>query len=309
MMRRGLSMTACMAALAACSAPDISPSLSASQALLDATIADLDPVLAPAMAAELRVAETQAAAAGRVIVDLPPSCLGNLGNIERALGDCRVLSRASPLDADVSNATQVDFALQALRDYFIALTDLVTATAPNEIRANTSALLSAVSALSAEDGSPLADLSARAQAIQPAASATAGFIANQMRLRAIRRVMTQADPVIFELVLLMQPELIALGDPAERARSRVIDAYEAYQAARSTSDVPTQVAAAAALRAAMDAAHRAEAASPLRRLYLLANMHSSTLDRLRSGGDLQDFERFVVEATDILQLWEAANAQ
>lgn len=304
---RGVSQIAIAGLVCACTSPDISSSLSASRTLLDTTIADLDAPISARAARELAAAEAEAARNGTVIVSLPPTCIGALPIPEQDVSACEVIPLVLPLDGAV-NATQLANALASLDTYFTALNELATNQSPAVIQTRTAGLLSAIGALDDDINSQsLAQLSTRADAIGPAVAATAGFVADQVRINALRRVTRRADPVIEEIIDLASANLRATIDPINEARDAVLDAQLAYREAHARGDASGQLAGAATLRRSVTALHRAEAASPARRLHVLRDLHGAMTRQIAAGGDLEDIDRLITKTTEIIALWEAAN--
>lgn len=298
---RGLCFAAI--AVAGCTAPDFGPTVTETRFLLSETIADARPGLEQRASEEQRQAELAAARERRTIVTLPGDCAARIADsLSVDVSDCQTLAPALPLDGR-ANATQVLRALTVMEGYFAGLEGLATADSPEAIRTQTAALMAAIGGLgSAGDTSPFARLADRATRDGPVLSATAGFAADQARIAALRRVMQAADPELERLIEVSQTVLIDAGDPALAGREAVMDAFAAYTKAQATGSASDQIRSAQILRARVEAMHAAEAVSPIRRLYLVRQMHGALLTRLLAGPGLDELDRITTQISEINNL-------
>lgn len=303
----GASCAALLAFCAGCTAPDLSPQIAQAQALVAATSEQTEPSLSAAAAEDLRVAERAAAERREVFVDLPTGCVARLAtDLSNDVSDCQMRSFALPDDETV-NAVQVQQALAAIDQYFVVLLDLATTDAPADIRAKADLLVAALEgSAGTRSTASLQQLAQAAGQRGPAVAASAGFLAERARVMALRRAMKEADGLIDELVRGMQPVLLRLGDPAADARGGVVAARGAYFAAQENGTVDQQVAAAARYRAAVDAMHKSEAQSAIRRLYLVRDLHAAMLRRLTGTPSLAEIESLVAQIAEIKTLLEAS---
>lgn len=292
-------------ALGGCATP---PDLTAQVEDAQLVLADLSEALGPQLtglaAAELQVAEAQAARAGTLEIRLSDPC--NTINIDAAIdaSGCVVLSNAVP-DSGALNATQAITALSALSSYFAVVHDLTTTSAPADVRTQGDALVAALRQFDrTENGIPLGRLAAAAARYGPAASASAGFIAEQYRVAALRRTIQRADPVIENIVRGLQPLMLELGDPTEERRLAVTAAQLALDSTDVTRDPNAYLRAAAQLRIAIDRMHAADETSHLRRLYLLRELNAAMLDRLSHGPSLAELEQITGQIAEIATLLE-----
>jgi len=290
--------------MAACTAPDIGPSVADAQVLLEASAKATAAPLKAEAARELQAAEFAAAQRGERIIKLPSSCLQGNVDLANSVGTCRVIEEAKPVDGPV-NATQVLLAQSVMRDYFAVLADLNDAKTPADIRKKTAAAFSAFDAFAqTRDSATLARLAETARQRGPAVSAISGFAAEQARLAATRRMVRRADPVLDDLVRGIQPVFLRLGDPVAQDRAKVVDAYAAYNTLVAANNPNAAVRAAQKTKDAVARMHRTEAKSPLRQLYLARDLNAAILAALTANPSLEDFDRISAEIAEIAMLLE-----
>lgn len=259
--------------LVGCAAPDMSPAIKEARLLLADTDKSLRPAIAPVAAAELAAAEQAAMAEGKVILDLAGDCDVEVARASgRMVSDCSLIENARPITGPV-NATQVLDAMNALDAYFAALAALADARTSAEVGVRTKALLDAVGKLDAGKGSDsLARIAAAAREKSELVGGVAGFVANQARAQALRRVVRRADPVIGRMADIAAAWLDTQPGNLPDAQARLLDAQEALILASTPA---ARAAAARDLRAAFAAFRKAEAVSPATRILLLRRMHAA----------------------------------
>lgn len=296
---------AAVASLMGCTTP---PELTAQIEDAQMVLADTNQVLEPRLAAlavqELQAAEAAAAQRGDLMIDLTGDCV--LASIDLAIdvSDCMVVSNVVP-DEGPLNATQTRNAFAALVSYFAVLHDLTTTQAPADIRMQGDAVVAALQEFNANARSDTLDrLAADAARYGPATAAGLGFLAEQARVAALRRTLRRADPVIEELVRGMQPLLQELGDPIADRRQAVTDTYFAVTEATASNNADALLQATAQLREAVSAMREAEAASLVRRLYLLRDLNAAMLDRLSRRPSLTELEQITGQIAEIAVLLE-----
>lgn len=295
-----------MTATAGCTTPDLSAQLTDSASLVASAKESQNDRLTAAAATELAAAERVKAQANQRIVELPPGCVAIMADLSRSAERCAVVSTAVPLSAPV-NATQLLLAYNSLENYFAALQSLAQSNAPEEIEAKSRQLLQAIGDLADTNNlTSLARLQTRISEKGGVAADAAGFLANQARQRALRRVMSRADPVIAELVASMQFKILDEGDSVAETRLAVLDAFDAYNTAVRSKDSAAQLTSAKTLRTAVANMQKQEKVSPLRKLYLARALHGAMLARLTGTQDFDDVEALLIEVTDILIALEDA---
>jgi hypothetical protein len=259
--------------LIGCAAPDMTPAIDEARLLLADTNTSLQPAIAPVAAAELAAAEQAAMAEGKVILDLAGDCDFEVARANgRMVSDCTLVENARPTTGPV-NATQVLDAMDALETYFAALGALADARTSAEVGARTKALLDAVGKLDAGKGADgLARIAAAARERSELVGGVAGFVANQARAKALRRVVRRADPVIGRMAEIAAAWLDTQPGNMPAAQEQLLAAQEALILA---SNPAARATAASELRAAFAAFRKAEAASPATRILLLRRMHAA----------------------------------
>jgi hypothetical protein len=290
--------------LGACSTPDLSPGIAESARLLEATDKGLRPGLAAQAAQEQAKAELAAMQAGRIVLGLEGDCdPAATHNEGRVFSACELLTLAA-LPAEPVSATQMLAALDALRDYYSGLASLADARSSDEVAAATAGLFDALAQAGKAPGAPkaLADFAASGASRKDLATRTTGFLADQYRLAALRRVVRRADPVIDALTeravawLELQPG--GVGEARKRlseARLKVLDATGAR-------DLAGQQSATSEMREAFAAFKAAERSSPANQLRLLRQMHAELLARAKSPGNAEDFLTVLEEVRAIADL-------
>lgn len=289
--------------LAACSVPDVQPNVTAAAELLAVTEGTVRPGLEPLAAAELAEAEDAAMRDGRVIVGLDGTChYDEAREAGEVTTDCSLIAFARPDDGAVNATTTLD-ALDVMAAYFTALGALASAESSDEVRARTAALMKALGDLGeGNDSAALDRIAAGAKDRAELVTRTAGFLAAQARIAALRRVVRKADPVIARIVAPAAAFLDQQPGNLPDAQDRLDQAEAGYIAAAGSGNVAEHRAAAADLRDAFAAFKRAEAASPANRLLLLRRFHAELLDRLTSGGEPEDLLSVAEEIKAIVDL-------
>ncbi|MBO9468209.1 hypothetical protein J7443_23485 [Tropicibacter sp. R15_0] len=289
----------------ACSAPDLSGQITDAQTILNATTKAIGAPLQTRAMTELATAERELAYSNRRVASLPAGCLSRLNSdLAHSVSDCQVISHANLIDGP-ANAFQVQQALIALTAYFSTLDQLTKATSPADIRTQGDALVASLQNLAkTSDARPVQRVALAAERYGPATSATASFFAEQARIRALRRTIRRADPVIEHLVRGAEPILQDLGDPAAEARFNVVEASIAFDTAQSPED---KLQALARLRLTVDKMHKAETASSVRRLYLLRDLNAAMLQSLKAGSSLADIQASTGQIAEIATLLKGEN--
>lgn len=281
---------------AGCTSPDLSSQISDSLTLVKSSKDTVKDQLSAEAKKELAVAERAKALANQRIVDLPTGCVGAFGDPSLSVDHCEVQELAKPVDNALS-ATRVLMVYDSLENYFLALQSLAQSTDPDDIKAQSNRLLSAIGDFAdTNDSASLDRLQGKISKRKDVAAMTAGFLANQARQKALRDVMEKADLVIEKLVSRVQFKLLDSVDQ----RAAAMTAFDAYNDALSDKRPAEQLKAAAKLRTAIAEMHAQEKVSPLRKLYLARELHGAMLSRLTRKQNFDDVEALLIEVTDIL---------
>lgn len=294
----------CAWMLVACSTPDLSPAITEATRLLTATDGDLRPALTIEAAREQAEAERIAMRDGGMVVGLKGDCDPAATQREgRVFSDCELVTLAAPPATPVS-ATQMLAALDGLRTYYEGLADLADARTSDEVAAATGRLFDTLAAVGNEDGVPegLAAAAKSAAERKDLVTRGAGFLAEQSRLAALRRVMRRADPIIGTLTDRAVAWLDLQPGGVDEARQLLSDARLALLDATEAGDLPRQESETARMRAAFAAFKAAERASPANRLRLLRQMHAELLARSQTPGEAEDFLTVLEEVRAIADL-------
>jgi len=281
--------------LAACSAPDVSQELGlAAKAVENANTAIQNELSAQAPADAARK-QSEAAAQGYYWT-ISPEC-GALAAL-----DLGVLPGACRIDRDITNQplsiSQSDAAtrkMAALTAYFAGLDALASARSDGEINAGVAAVNKALQGLdAASNGGEVSFVGATLAQVQPQIDRAVSAAVRQRRARARFEVVTQADPLVSDLVKDIIAHLQALGvDPrydvlAERMMRANADATTAW-----AGEDPDLIAAAyARLERARDAFVAHAETSIYTKLAAIAGTHGGLSARLATDPppeDLQDY--------------------
>lgn len=288
--------------IGACTTPDVGAGIGEAASLLAETDQALRPTLNPLAATELVAAEEAAMASGKTIVELQGDCDYTLSRGSgQILTDCGLRENARPMTGPV-NATQVIEALDILDDYFTALSKLASSESSDEVAARTAGLMDALASLGDGDGTGLDKLAKAATEQKPLVVKALGFVAAQVRVAGLRRVVRKADPLIGELTEAAVAWLDDLPGGMPAAQERLTGAEEAVTLAALAGDVGRQRAAAAELRAALAAFKTTEAASPATRLLMIRKVHGDILRRLSSPQSAAELLNTVEEIKAIAAL-------
>ena len=294
----------CAWILVACSTPDLSPAISESTRLLSATDGDLRPTLSIAAAREQAEAERSAMRGGGMVVALKGDCDPAATHLEgRVFSECELVTLAAPPATPVS-ATQMLAALDGLRAYYEGLAGLADARTSDDVATATARLFDTLASVGSAEGVPdgLAAAAKSAAGRKDLVTRSAGFLADQSRLAALRRVIRRADPIIGALTERAVAWLDIQPGGVDEARQHLSDARLALLDATEAGDLPRQESETARMRAAFAAFKAAERASPANRLRLLRQMHAELLARSQTPGEAEDFLTVLEEVRAIADL-------
>ncbi|MBA85529.1 hypothetical protein ACSSNL_08480 [Thalassobius sp. S69A] len=290
---------------AACTTPDLSGQIVQVSKMLDDTVKTTGPALQKAAEAERQALLRQAARSHKTAVTLPKGCRQIIeGELAKSVAHCHIQYHIAPQDR-ADSPILVSRALVAMQTYFAVLGQIATTDSPDQIKANSASLLGALaSAANAGDFAPLTGLHALVEGRGGALSATAGFFADQARIRALRRTIKDADPHLSKLVTNSHELFTQLGDTVKIRRDAVSDSMDAYTLALSQQDTAAQIMAVNKLQKAVQAMHTQEKVSPIRRLHLAYDMHRAMLTRLEGGPSLTELNTLTTQVAAIVTLLE-----
>jgi hypothetical protein len=233
-------------------------------------------------------------------LSLTESCDAIGANDERAnVSDCQLnFGGLNPALGTRGRAAQQ---LELLESYFAALQSLATATGPADVQNATAAALDAIGALSKAVPTPglgafAADLKAKRDPISKAA----GFLVEQKRIAALRRVVTSADLPISRIVLDLKDTAESLGAATPEAALDRLDAsqIEMDTAQASGSDAAYRAAVVAFLAEyERFLAYRRTALIP--RLDLIASTHAALRDRIASGATIGEVRDLIAKLSEL----------
>lgn len=289
--------------LSACSAPDVTPAIGEATRLLAEMDKSVRPVLEPVADAELAAAEAAAMRAGKQVLGFEGQCDPQAArDAGKVIMECSLVEIALPTDGPV-NATQVLMALEVLTDYYAALGALAASQSPGEAKANAEALVAALGDLGDGRMPTLAALAERKALV----GKTTGFILEQARYAAIRKVVRRADPVIGELTTTAVAWLDGQPGNLPAAQIAFLDARDRAADAAESRDLDRQRAANDELRAAYAAMRKTEAQSPANQLLLLRKMHRDLARRLSGPGSPEELLKTLEQVREIADLAKQEN--
>lgn len=300
-MRRPTLFAALLAATA-CTTPDVSPGIKDARSLLADTAKGMRKDLETPARAEFLAAQNALVQQRRPVVRTAGPCAVAAARIEGiSTAGCQLVEFADPTGGPV-NASQVLAAMDALDDYWTVLAALADAGSRAEIDVLTKGLLDGIAGLANDQPSEaLAHLAGRVTERRDLIQKVAGGVLDQHRYRALRRAVVRADPIIGAQTKLIASYYEQRSGNALDASDALTDASNRMEAAR-TQGTPAQYRAAIAdYRRAFAAMKKAEARSPVNRLFALRQMHAALRDQLQSPS-LDDYLTSVEQVREIIAL-------
>jgi len=266
--------------LGACATPDLGPQITAADAALTITRDRNRAAIEQMAAQELASAEDILIAERREVLLLSQACDLAVVLPEQSTR-CEIVTQADP-GAGTVNATQILRAEAALAAYLAAVGRLGDARTSEGVRARVGDVIAALAGFAdTVDDADLRAATARLTADGDRIGRAVGFLVDQYRHRALRRIVGAADPVIAEMTAIMVGWLD--GQPGSR-----VDAQAELLAAAARMEVLRQTGSAAAHRAAIAEVRRRHAAyreahdrSAATHYGLFAQTHSALAARLR----------------------------
>ncbi len=296
-------LVGCLAAQAACTTPDVSKEIEAGSVLAAETGKALRTRLAPLAKSERAAAEDEVIQLGEPVVSLNGTCDINAA---RAAGmartDCALEELIDPGEGPV-NATATLQATVELEAYFAALKVLTETSASGEIASNAEALLTALGQTGSLRSKTLQRIAAGATENADVVVKVVGFAAERYRVRQLRRVVREADPVIGNLTEIAAAYLDTNVDPSvARAQERLTNADAEMNLALASGDTARHRRAVANLRTALAEYQKAEANATAASLLTLRQLHRDLLVRLTSGVTSEEIQATLNDVFEIAEL-------
>lgn len=272
-----------LAGVAGCTTPDISTDVSAARAQLTSITTALGPDLDVRAKAEHDRAQEAAIVADGAVIGLLGDCDTTQARESAAvLSECHIVEYFDPV-TDPQSATEVSTFLALMDSYLTSIEALVGSDNPQQARAQAEAIILAFGTADANRPAAFERLGNSLRKRQTTITATTGFVMDQVRLTALRRVLRAADDAIGKAVPLVAAHLEDADLPLIEAQIALVDAQEAVNEAQGTRNPLAYRKAVKDLRAAHAAFVTAEAASPVVRLFQFRQSHAAMLARATTG--------------------------
>ena len=282
-MRRYAFATLLLSGVAACATPDVSAELTAARAHLTSIKTELGPDLALRAKAEYDRVQEAAIVTDAAVIGLLGDC-DTIASREtpEVFSECRIVEYFDPA-TDPQSATEIATFLALMDSYLTSVEALVASESPQLAKAQAEAIILAFG--TADENRPAAfeRLGNSLRKRQTTVTATTGFVIDQVRLSALRRVLHAADGEIGKAVLLVASHLEDADLPLITAQIALVDAREAVSAAQGTRNPVAYRTAVKNLRTRHAAFIKAEAASPVVRLFQFRQSHAALLARVTTG--------------------------
>lgn len=264
-----------------CAVKDVSPELTAAQQLLAQTQQVLGPDLEVAARRESEIREEALIVSMRPVVE--SSNCTEVNDFELAPG-CELVA-ATPREDGEASATSVLELLDALRGYYAALQGIAAAGDGDRVQAAVNALGQSVAQANDSGIGAFSDLAARFESDGARTAGTVGFLTEQYRMGALRRIVREADPLIADAL-----ENAAEYYPSTQELTLLLfnlrDAEQEMISVRS--DPAASRIAIRNFRAAYARFVRAQEESELYRLWLLREVHAELNAKLHGNASLDD---------------------
>jgi len=293
-------------AIAGCATPDVSTPLSETRAQLMTVTQQVLPSITPLAAAERARAQDRAIEEDRPVVGLSGDC-----DTVASRATAQVLTTCNLVEffdhrGDPGSATEVKEFLDIMDAYLTSLEALVASQTPQEARAQAQAIVIAFGTADSNRPAAFERLGASLRDRQDLIDEASGFLVNQARVSALRRVVREADGAIEEAVPIVAAHLSFLDEDLLTAQTELLDAQEAVLLLEGAGDPAGYRLAVARLRTSHAAFLQAEADSPVVRLFLFRQAHARLLERATVGVTPTEF---VTLLEDLRTLRDAAEEE
>lgn len=287
----------CLLSLTACTTPDVTEEIMAASELLVTSSATFRPRLETQAKAERRTAEGRLIAQGAEVYELQ-GCMqsDNFG----IMADCRLVSAVDLSGGVVSASNSLD-ALDAIDGYFTSLLAIASSKSSDDVRQQANNLAAALKEASQARYVPLAQLATQATAKAEQAVAVTGFLASQVRVAQLRRVVRQADPAI-EGLLQSVAAFLDLQSGMSAQHEMLLAAQTEVGFAQTSGDQVRYRRALDRLKARHAAFIKAQNASAGNSLRLLRKLHGELLKRLNSPGAPSEILAVVTEIRTVVDV-------
>ncbi|MGB1265763.1 MAG: hypothetical protein ACPG6L_08535 [Nereida ignava] len=269
--------------VAGCATSDLSTSLTETRTQLTTVTAQVKPSITPLAVAERARAQDRAIQEDRPVIGLSGDCDTVASrSTPQVLSTCSIVEFFDPAD-DPGSATEVLEFLDIMDVYLTSLEALAASQTPQEARAQAQAVIVAFGTADASRPAMFERLGATLRDRKDLIGEGTGFLVNQARITALRRVIKDADIVIAEAVPIVATHLSFLDEDLLAAQAELLDAQEAAVLIEGASDPAGYRLAVARLRTSHAAFLKAEAESPVIRLFLFRQAHARLLERATTG--------------------------
>jgi hypothetical protein len=221
------------------------------------------------------------------------------GDLRASVSDCNL--DFGDLKPGLGSPGRAAQQLELIDSYFTALQALATSTAPTDIQNATAAALDAVGALSSALPEPgLGAFAAELKSRRDPISKAAGFLAEQRRIAALRRVVRAADLPIARIVLDLKETAAALGSPVAATRYDQLNArQEEMDAAQTSSNDAAYRAAVVAFLAEYEAFLDYRRNGLIPRLDLIESTHGALRARISGGASLAEVRALIAKLNEL----------
>ncbi len=287
----------CLLALAACTTPDVTSQIKAASDLATTSTAKFRPTLQAQANKDVRKAEKTLIDQRQTVYELHDCDKTDAFGI---MPNCRIVSTVD-ISGKPASASNALVAFDAVEGYFTSLLALASSQSSDAVRQEATALAAALKEAEKAKYAPLAKLASRGAKNADQAVAVTGFLASQVRVATLRRIVRQADPEIEKILQTVAANLDLKSDLGAR--------HAAFILARGTVE-ETQLAgnpekyrqALDTLRVRHDAFVKAQNSSAGNSFRLLRKLHGDLLKRLNAPGDTSEILATVTEIRSVVDI-------
>jgi hypothetical protein len=285
----------CLLALSACTTPDVTEQIKAASDLATTSTAKFRPALQSQAKKDVRQAEKQLIAQRATVYSLRDcESTDDFG----IMSDCRLVTAVN-LSAEPASASQALAAFDAVEGYFAALLALASSQSSDAVRQEATALTAALKDAQQAKYAPMARLASHGAKHADQAAAVTGFLASQVRIATLRRIVRQADPEIATILETVAAHLDLKSDLGTH-HAALITAQgdmEDAQLSGNTTLYRSNLDTLKQLHAAFIKAQNASAGNSFR---LLRKLHGDLRKRLNAPGDTSEILATVTEIRSVV---------
>ncbi|GLQ29312.1 hypothetical protein [Sulfitobacter pacificus] len=287
----------CLLTVTACTTPDVTEEITAASELLATSSAQFRPQLETQAKVERRAAEGRLIAQGAEVYTLHDCTQSDDFTI---MADCRLVSSVELGGGPVSASNSLQ-ALNAIEGYFMSLLAIASSKSSDDVRQQADDLAAALKEASEAKYTPLARLATRASGKADQAAAVTGFLASQVRVAQLRRLVGQADKEI-EGLLLSVAAFLDLQSGLGARHEKLVAAQTEMEFAQTSGDPVRYRRALDRLKARHNTFIKAQNASAGNSLRLLRKLHGELLKRLNSPGAPSEILAVVTEIRAVVDV-------